>query len=77
MTKIHKTLIAIGLVIIVILSARLMIHKETVYTAEAEIQLIRVDPEIQELETEAPEDERSLEQKSQEYMQTNHNNSPK
>jgi len=73
MSIIQKTLIAIGLVIIAILSARLIIHKETVYTSVAEVQLLREDPELKEAEIEAQEDKIGLEQKSQEYIQTNHN----
>jgi len=77
MSKIQKILIAIGLVIIVILSARLITHKEKVYTAVAEVQLLRDDPELKKQEIEALEDEITLEQKNQDYIQNNHNHSTK
>ena len=77
MSKIQKILVAIGIVIIAILSARLIIHKETVYTSVAEVQLLREDPDLKELKIEDSEDEIGLEQKDQEYIQSNHNQKPK
>lgn len=66
MDKIHKVIISLGLIVIFVLLIRLIISKETAYTVEAEVQLIRHDPELRKQEI-------VLDQESQDHQQADHN----
>jgi cell division protein FtsL len=77
MSKVHKILIETALIIIVILLARLIIHKEKVFTTVTKIQLLREDPELTKRKSEDLEKDMTSEEKNQDYMLNNHNHSTK
>jgi hypothetical protein len=77
MNKVHKILVGTALIIIIILLARLIIHKEKVFTTVTKIQLLREDPELTKRKSEDLENEMTSEEKNQDYMLNNHNHSTK